>query len=81
MNDYNTTVTILHGKHGNKPGAAKSEAAINAARRHGEAIATEQKFGAATNKHTDTTLNTTKLDCRLKNSGMNGFRLSLAKPS
>lgn len=62
MNDYNTTVTVLRGKHGNKPGAAKSEAAINAARRRGEAIATEQKFGAATNKHTGTTLNTTKLD-------------------
>ncbi len=31
-------------------------------RRRGEAIATEQKFGAAQNKHTATTLNTTKLD-------------------
>ena len=31
-------------------------------RRRGESIETEQKFGAATNKHTGTTLNTTKLD-------------------
>lgn len=60
--DYNTTVTILRGKGNLKPGAGKSEAAINAARRRGEAVATEQKFGAAQNKHTATTLNTTKLD-------------------
>lgn len=60
--DFNTTVTVLRGKQNLKPGAAKSEAAVNAARRRGEAVVTEQKFGAASNKHTATTLNTTKLD-------------------
>jgi len=65
-----------------KPGASKSEAAINAARlrlnncfelvlsnrlfpyfrRRGEVVSTEQKFGAATNKHGTTSLNTAKLD-------------------
>lgn len=62
MGDYDTSVTILRGKQAFKPGVAKSEAAVNAARRRGEAVSTEMKFGAASNKHTGTSLNTTKLD-------------------
>ncbi len=58
--DWNT-VTIIRGKQA-KPGAAKSNSAVNAARRRGEAVSTETKYGAAQNKHTVTTMNTAKLD-------------------
>ena len=59
--DWNT-VTVLRGKQAMRPGAAKSEAAVNAARRRGEAVSTEQKYGAGMNKHGATSMNTAKLD-------------------
>jgi putative transcription factor len=62
MSDDWNTVTVLRGKTALKPGAAKSEAAVNAARRRGEAVHTEQKFAAGTNKQHGTQLNTAKLD-------------------
>ena len=61
MSDDWNTVTVLRGKQA-KPGAAKSAQAVNAARRRGEAVSTEQKYGAGGNKHGGTTLNTAKLD-------------------
>ena len=61
MSDDWNTVTVLRGKQA-KPGAAKSSSAVNAARRRGEAVSTEMKYGAGGNKHTGTSLNTTKLD-------------------
>nr|CAG4650628.1 EOG090X0ILG [Sida crystallina] len=42
--------------------SAKSEKVVNAARRQGLPVETVTKFGAASNKHTGTTLNTAKLD-------------------
>jgi len=45
-----------------KGASAKSEKVVNAARRQGLAVDTVSKYGAATNKHSVTTLNTAKLD-------------------
>ncbi|XP_039269287.1 endothelial differentiation-related factor 1 homolog [Styela clava] len=45
-----------------KPGAAKSNQAVNAAMRRGEEVETRQKFGASQNKKAVTTKNTAKLD-------------------
>ena len=59
--DYNTEVTIINGKQA-RGGAVKSNAAINAARRRGEAIQTESKYGAALNKQHGTSFNTARLD-------------------
>ena len=59
--DFNTSVTILRGK-APKPGAAKSTAAVNAARRRGDNISTEQRYGAGGNRQHQTTLNTLRLD-------------------
>ncbi|XP_059485755.1 endothelial differentiation-related factor 1 [Neocloeon triangulifer] len=42
--------------------SAKSEQAVNAARRQGASVDTTQKWGAATNKQHQTTKNTAKLD-------------------
>nr|CAG4649832.1 EOG090X0ILG [Scapholeberis mucronata]SVE93995.1 EOG090X0ILG [Scapholeberis mucronata] len=42
--------------------SSKSEKVVNAARRQGLEVETVTKFGAATNKHVGTTLNTAKLD-------------------
>ena len=61
MSDDWNTVTVLRGKQA-KPGAAKSSQAVNAARRRGEEVNTEQKYGAGGNKHGGTSLNTAKLD-------------------
>ncbi|CAD7081704.1 unnamed protein product [Hermetia illucens] len=55
------TVTVLR-KRAPKAAALKSEGAINAARRQGIPVATEQKFGAGTNKQHVATKNTAKLD-------------------
>ncbi|XP_055387139.1 endothelial differentiation-related factor 1 homolog [Condylostylus longicornis] len=60
MSDWDT-VTVLR-KRPPKASVMKSEAAINAARRQGVAIETQQKYGAATNKQHVTTKNTAKLD-------------------
>ncbi|TRY72474.1 hypothetical protein TCAL_00989 [Tigriopus californicus] len=62
MSDWDT-VTIIRGKNAIRgAGAAKSNAAVNAARRRGEAIATEEKYGGGGNKQHGTQLNTMKLD-------------------
>lgn len=45
-----------------KPGAAKSNQAVNAALRRGEDVETRQKYGAAQNKKAATSKNTAKLD-------------------
>ena len=58
--DWNT-VTIIGNRSGGR-GASKSASAVNAARRRGEAVATEQKYGAGQNKHSVTSMNTAKLD-------------------
>nr|CAG4635190.1 EOG090X0ILG [Alona affinis] len=42
--------------------SAKSDKVINQARRQGVAVETVSKYGAASNKHPTTTLNTAKLD-------------------
>jgi len=57
--DWATTTTI--GNRGAGRGSTKSASAINAARRRGENVDTEQKYGAGQNKHTVTSMNTTKL--------------------
>lgn len=59
--DYNTSVTYLRGK-APKPGAAKTNSAVNAARRRGDNVNTEQRYGAASNKQHQTSLNTLRLD-------------------
>ena len=58
--DWATTTVI--GNRGAGRGTSKSAAAVNQARRQGTAVETEQKYGAGQNKHTVTTMNTTKLD-------------------
>nr|CAG4648387.1 EOG090X0ILG [Moina brachiata]SVE93371.1 EOG090X0ILG [Moina brachiata] len=42
--------------------SGKSEQVVNQARRQGIAVETTSKYGAATNKHVGTSLNTAKLD-------------------
>jgi putative transcription factor len=58
--DWNT-VTVIGNKH-RGGGSSKSSSAINNARRRGENVTTEEKYGAAQNKHSVTTMNTAKLD-------------------
>ncbi|XP_015914714.1 endothelial differentiation-related factor 1 homolog [Parasteatoda tepidariorum] len=55
------TVTYLRKK-APKASQLRSQQAINAAQRQGLAIETTKKYNAATNKHSQTTLNTSKLD-------------------
>ncbi|CAH4017222.1 endothelial differentiation-related factor 1 homolog [Pieris rapae] len=60
MSDWDT-VTILRKKPP-KASALKTEQAVNAARRQGIPVDTQQKYGAGTNKQHGTTKNTAKLD-------------------
>ena len=60
-NDWATT-TVIGNRGGAGRGSSKSASAINTARRRGEAVETEQKYGAGQNKHSVTSMNTTKLD-------------------
>ena len=62
MSDFDPNPTVLRGRGGMKPGAAKSAQAVNAARRRGEDVATEQKYGAGGNRQHGTSLNTAVLD-------------------
>jgi len=55
-------VTVLRKKMPKGGSALKTEQAVNSARRQGVAIDTQQKYGAATNKHQPSTANATKLD-------------------
>lgn len=75
--DWNT-VTILRGKQA-KPGAAKSAGAVNAARRRGEAVNTEKKFGAGGNTSGATHLNTAKLDAESEELKHKQIDLSVGK--
>lgn len=61
MDDWNS-VTVLRGKQGMKPGAAKSSSAVNAARRRGDAVDTQQKYAAGKNTNRPGDLNTARLD-------------------
>lgn len=61
MDDWNS-VTVLRGKQGMKPGAAKSAGAVNAARRRGDNVDTQQKFSAGKNTNRAGDLNTARLD-------------------
>uniref|UniRef100_T1GBR9 Multiprotein bridging factor 1 N-terminal domain-containing protein n=1 Tax=Megaselia scalaris TaxID=36166 RepID=T1GBR9_MEGSC len=60
MSDWDT-VTVLRKK-APKASTLKTESAVNQARRTGVAVATEQKYGAGTNKQHIATKNTAKLD-------------------
>ncbi len=62
MGDYDPTPTVIRGKNAVRPGAAKSASVVNAARRRGDEVSTEQKYGAASNRQHGTSLNTAKLD-------------------
>jgi len=61
MSDDWDSVTVLRKK-APKASALKSQQAVNAAQRSGNAIETTKKFNAATNKRAGTDLNTAKLD-------------------
>ena len=61
MSDDWNSVTVLRGKNPAGRGG-KGEAAVNAARRRGEAVATESKYGGGGNRQKGTTLNTAVLD-------------------
>nr|ACO15318.1 Endothelial differentiation-related factor 1 [Caligus clemensi] len=77
MGDWDT-VTVIRGRQ-SRPGAAKSNAAINAARRRGEAVNTELKYGAGMNKHSSSTLNTAKLDAEVEELRHEKVPLSIGK--
>jgi len=62
MNDSDwDTVTVLRKK-SQKASQLKTEQAVNQARRSGQSVETNQKYGASQNKQHATTLNTAKLD-------------------
>ena len=61
MSDDWNTVTVLRGKQA-RPGAAKSAGAVNAARRRGEEVKTESKYGGGGNRQHQGDLNTAVLD-------------------
>lgn len=58
--DWNS-VTVIGNRGGGK-GASKSTSAVNAARRRGDSVSTESKYGGGQNKHSVTSMNTAKLD-------------------
>lgn len=62
MGDWNTERTVIGNRNAGGAKAAKSSTAINQARRRGDAVTTEQKYGAGQNKHSVTSMNTAKLD-------------------
>nr|CAG4651476.1 EOG090X0ILG [Simocephalus serrulatus]SVE94615.1 EOG090X0ILG [Simocephalus serrulatus] len=59
--------------------SAKSDKVVNAARRQGLEVETVTKYGAATNKHTGTTLNTAKLDQESEELKHQTLSLDIAK--
>lgn len=76
--DYNTSVTVLRGKQA-RPGAAKSASAVNAARRRGDEVSTEMKFGGGGNRQHGTSLNTAVLDRETEELKHNKVDLSVGK--
>ncbi len=79
MSDDWNTVTVLRGKTASRPGANKSEAAVNAARRRGEAVSTESKYGGGGNKQHGTGMNTAVLDRETEELKHNKVDLSVGK--
>jgi len=71
-------VTVLRKKP-MKASAMKTQQAINAAQKQGIPIETNKKYGAATNKHSATTLNTTKLDRETEELHHNTVSIDVAK--
>ena len=61
MADDWATTTVIGNRYASK-GSNKSASAINTARRRGDAIETESKYGGGQNKHSVTSMNTAKLD-------------------
>ncbi|KAJ8665183.1 hypothetical protein QAD02_006845 [Eretmocerus hayati] len=61
MSDWDTAPVMLR-KRVPKASAMKSEQAVNAARRQGVSVETQQKWGGGANKQHVTTKNTAKLD-------------------
>lgn len=78
MADDWSTVTVI-GNRGGGRGGSKSAGAVNAARRRGEAVDTEQKYGAGQNKHTVTSMNTAKLDRETEELKHDKIDLSVGK--
>ncbi|XP_044732701.1 endothelial differentiation-related factor 1 homolog [Chrysoperla carnea] len=72
------TVTVLRKK-APKASQMKSEAAVNAARRQGIAVETQQKWGAGSNKQHVTTKNTAKLDRETEELKHESVPLSMGK--
>jgi len=60
--EYHNQTVVINGKQGRGGSSATSSAAINAARRRGEAVNTEGKYGGGGNRQHGTSLNTAKLD-------------------
>lgn len=78
MSEEWDSVTVLRKKPP-KASAMKSQQAINAAQKQGIPIETNKKYNAATNKHTGTTLNTTKLDRETEELHHNTVAIDVAK--
>jgi len=77
MSDDWNTVTVIGNRNTGRGG--KSSSAVNQARRRGEDVATEQKYGAGQNKHTVTSLNTAKLDRETEELKHDKIDLSIGK--
>lgn len=60
--EYHNSTVVINGKGGRPAGGATSNAVVNSARRRGEAVATESKYGGGGNRQGGTSLNTAKLD-------------------
>jgi len=60
--EYHSSTVVINGKGGRPAGGATSNAVVNSARRRGEAVATESKYGGGGNRQHGTSLNTAKLD-------------------
>lgn len=78
MGDWNTTVTTI-GSRANRNTSSKSASAVNAARRRGEAVATETKWGAASNKNHRMDHNTAVLDAETEELKHKHVDLSVGK--
>jgi len=62
MSDDWNTVTVIGNKRGGAGGGMNKDRQVNLARRQGQAVSTETKYGAGGNTQKGTSLNTAKLD-------------------
>jgi len=66
MADYNSAyhneTIIINGRQGRGGQSATSNSVVNAARRRGETVTTESKYGGGGNRQHGTSLNTARLD-------------------